>query len=238
MSLALLVFARALGFCARAPGLVHPSVPALVRVGIAAALAIALAAPRAGLSMPATPPLAYAIALALEFGIGSAIGIGCSLLYDAAYIAGRLLDDYVGVHAIAPSVALVAPSGFGRLWSLAFTGGFFLLAAYRPAIAAFAESLHRLPPGAPFPIERALPFLLWYVRSIVAISLQIAAPAIALAFAVQLALAAVARTIPRFVNYALAFPLAFGAVTVVTALTLALTAMRAGVPLLPPGLQP
>ena len=50
MSLALLVFARALGFCARAPGLVHPSVPAIVRVGISAALALALAAPQAGLS--------------------------------------------------------------------------------------------------------------------------------------------------------------------------------------------
>lgn len=238
MSLALLVFARALGFCARAPGLVHPSIPALVRVGIAAALALALAAPPAGRALSPMPPVAYAIALAIEFGIGSAIGIGCSLLYDAAYVAGRLLDDYVGVHAIAPSVALVAPSGFGRLWSLAFTGAFFLLAAYRPAIAAFAESLHRLPPGAPFPIERAFPFVLWYVRNIVALSLQIAAPAIATAFTVQLALAAVARTIPRFVNYALAFPLAFGAVTVVTALTLALTAMRAGVPVLPPGLQP
>jgi len=238
MSFALLVFARALGFCARAPGLVHPSIPALVRVGVAAALAFTLAAPQVGFSMPAIPPLAYAAALALEFAIGSAIGIGCSLLYDAAYIAGRLLDDYVGVHAVAPNIALVAPSGFGRLWSLAFTGGFFLLAAYRPTIAAFAESLHRLPPGAPFPIAGALPPLLWYVRGIVVASLQIAAPAIALALAVQIALAAVARTIPRFVNYALAFPLAFAAVTVATALTLAITAMRAGMPILAPGLRP
>ncbi len=236
MILMLLIFARALGFCARAPGLVHPSVPALVRVGIAGALAFALGAPRAGLTGAPLPILGFSVALALEFGIGSAIGIGCSLLYDAAYIAGRLLDDYVGVHAVAPSVALVAPSGFGRLWSLAFTGGFFLLGAYRPVLAGFAESLQRLPPGAAFPVASALPLVLWYVRSIVVVAVQIAAPAIALAFAVQIALAAVARTIPRFVNYALAFPLAFGAVTVATALALELTAMRAGMPLLPPGL--
>ena len=47
-------------------------------------------------------------------------------LYDGAYAGGRAVDDYVGVKAIAPSVQLVAPSGFGRIWSLAFTGGFFL----------------------------------------------------------------------------------------------------------------
>ena len=238
MIVTLLIFARALGFCARAPGLVHPSIPALARVGIAGALALGLSAPHVALPSASTPMLGYSIAFALEFTIGSAIGIGCSLLYDAAYVAGRLLDDYVGVHAVAPNVALVAPSGFGRLWSLAFTGGFFLLGAYRPVIAGFAESLHRLPPGAPFPAAGALPFVLWYVRSIVIAALQIAGPAIALAFAVQVALAAVARTIPRFVNYALAFPLAFGAVTVATALALGITAMRAGVPLLPPGLAP
>ncbi len=238
MIVTLLIFARALGFCARAPGLVHPSIPALVRVGIAGAIALALGAPRSALPSAPPPMLAYSVALAFEFAIGSAIGIGCSLLYDAAYVAGRLLDDYVGVHAVAPNVALVAPSGFGRLWSLAFTGGFFLLGAYRPVLAGFADSLHRLPPGAPFPAASALPFVLWYVRSIVLAALQIAGPAIALAFAVQVALAAVARTIPRFVNYSLMFPLAFGAVTIATALALGVTAMRAGLPLLPPGLVP
>ncbi|HUY11589.1 MAG TPA: flagellar biosynthetic protein FliR [Candidatus Dormibacteraeota bacterium] len=232
MTLALLVFARALGFCARAPGLVHPSIPALVRVGLALSLT-ALLTPSLNAEVKLSS-LALVLALGGEFALGSAIGIACGVLYDAAYTAGRLLDDYVGVHAVAPSIALVAPSGFGRLWSLAFTGGFFLLGADRPVIAGFAESLLRVPPGAALEAHGALTLALWYARTIAEAAIEIAAPAIALAFVVQIALAAIARTIPRFINYALAFPLAFGAVTIATALALPVVAMHAALPILPP----
>ena len=75
--------------------------------------------------------------------------MAASLVYDAAYAGGRIVDDYVGVKAIAPSVVLVAPSGFGRVWSLAFTGAFFLTGAYRLTLLGFAQSFVRIPLQSP-----------------------------------------------------------------------------------------
>ena len=121
----LLVFARCAGFVFRAPGFSHPSVPAR-----AAGRLRAGARRRHRSGARETPAriggAAFVAALLAEFLLGGAIGMTASLIYDGAYAGGRVVDDYVGVKAIAPSLQLVAPSGFGRVWSLAFTGGFFL----------------------------------------------------------------------------------------------------------------
>ena len=226
---ALVVFARCAGFASRAPGFSHPSVPHPVRAGVAVLLAIAIAP---GVRAAHADGLALVVALVLEFLLGSAIGMGASLLYDGAYAAGRMLDDYVGVKAIAPSVALVAPSGFGRLWSLAFTGGYFLLGAYRLTVLAFAASFVRVSPGAPLGAHAWLAFAATLASTIVAVALAVAAPAIAVAFVVQIAVAALSRTIPRFAGFSLSFPLVFGAVLIVTAVSLPLLAARAAHPVL------
>ena len=227
---ALLVFARCAGFAFRAPGFSHPSVPQPVRAGLALFLALAIlpgvhAAPlRAG--------IALLVALATEFLLGSAIGIAASLLYDGAYAGGRAVDDYVGVKAIAPGIELVAPSGYGRIWSLAFTGGYFLLGAYRPTIAFFAQSFARIGPGASLDAHAWATFAISYASTIVLIGAGVAAPAIGLAFVVQIALGALSRTIPRFSTFTLSFPLVFGAALIVTAICVPLVAMHSGHPIL------
>ncbi|HTU69639.1 MAG TPA: flagellar biosynthetic protein FliR [Candidatus Baltobacteraceae bacterium] len=232
----LLVFARCAGFAARAPGFSHPSVPHPLRAGIALLLTVAIAP---GVRATHLAGIALAIALVVEFLLGSAIGMGASLLYDGAYAGGRMLDDYVGVKAIAPNVQLVAPSGFGRIWSIAFTGGYFLLGAYRLTILALAESFERIPPGAPFDPHAWLAFAASLASTIVLVAFAVAAPSIALAFVVQIALAALSRTIPRFAGFSLSFPLVFGAVLLVTAVSIPLLAARAAHPiLLYPGARP
>ena len=221
----LLVFARCAGFAFRAPGISHPSVPRMLRAGLAMALAVAIApsVPRASLN-----GVALMIALALEFALGTAIGMSASLLCDAAYAGGRMLDDYVGVKAIAPSVHLVAPSGFGRIWSLAFTTAFLLLGAYRPVILGLASSFERISPGVAVPAQSWLSFCAGLAETFAMSSLSVAAPAIALAFVVHVALAGLARTVPRFSSFALSFPLVFAAVIVVTAVSLPVISYVAG----------
>ena len=234
---AFLVFARCAGFTSRAPGFSHPSVPHAVRAGLAVFLATAIA-PGVHARVPSSP-VAFVVALVVEFLLGGAIGIGASLLYDGAYAGGRMLDDYVGVKAIAPSVQLVAPSGFGRIWSIAFTGGYFLLGAYRVTLLAFAGSFERIAPGVPFDPHAWLSFAGSLASTIVLVALAVAAPAITLAFVVQVALAALARVIPRFAAFSLSFPLVFGAVFVATAVAIPLLATRSAHPvLLYPGSTP
>jgi flagellar biosynthetic protein FliR len=208
----LLVFARCSGFASRAPGFGHPSVPPHVRVLIAAGLTLAVAPAVRGVRAP--DGLLLVIALAGEALLGAAIGAFASLLYDGAYAGGRIIDDYAGVRAIAPSVALVAPSGFGRIWSLVFTAGLFLLGAYRGIILAFADSFRIVPPGATIARDALYAYGVALPETIVLVALSIAGPAIALAFVLQVVLAALARTIPRFTTFPLASTLVFmGALT-------------------------
>jgi flagellar biosynthesis protein FliR len=211
-----LVFARCAGFVFRAPGFSHPSVPAPVRVGFAMVLAGAIA-PGVSARRPLPDGAAFALCIVTEFLIGSIAGMAASLIYDAAYAGGRIVDDYVGVKAIAPSLQLVAPSGYGRVWSLAFTGAFFLSGAYRIALLGFAQSFVGLPLGAPGLGAHWHTYPAAFASAFVAVALRVAAPAVAMAFVVQMALGALSRVVPRFGSFTLAFPLAFAAALVAAA---------------------
>jgi flagellar biosynthetic protein FliR len=169
---------------------------------------------------------AFVLAAVSEFSIGAAFGMAASLVYDAAYAGGRAVDDYVGVKALAPGLQLVAPSGFGRVWSLAFTGAFFLSGAYRPTLLGFAASFARLPPGSMPHAAGWAAFAAAFAATIVLVALQIAGPSIALALVVQIALGALSRAVPRFGSFTLAFPLAFAAALVGAVLAVPLVAGR------------
>lgn len=174
-------------------------------------------APRASPAMPrAADDAGLIVALAAEFAIGSAIGMAASILYDGAYAGGRVVDDYVGVKAIAPSLQLVAPSGFGRIWSLAFTGAFYLSGTYRVVLTSFARSFSNIPPGAAMRWPGWAAYGASFAASIALVAVEVAAPAVALAFLVQLALGALSRVVPRFGSFTLAFPLAFAAALTAT----------------------
>jgi len=225
------VLARCAGFVFRAPGFSHPSVPAVVRAAVALLLAAVLAGTGAPHAAAAYDGAAFALAVAGEFAVGAGFGMAASLVYDAAYAGGRVVDDYVGVKAIAPSLQLVAPSGFGRLWSLAFTGAFFLTGAYRPVLAGFAASFSRLPVGG-VPQAGWATFAGGFASSFFAVALQVAAPSVGLAFVVQIALGALSRAVPRFGSFTLAFPLAFAAALVAAALAVPLYAQSLAGPML------
>jgi flagellar biosynthesis protein FliR len=60
----------------------------------------------------------------------------------------------------------------------------------------------------------------------------VAAPAVALAFVVQIALGALSRVVPRFGSFTLAFPLAFAAALVATVLSVPLAAEHVPAPIL------
>lgn len=227
---ALLVFARCAGFALRVPAIGHPSVPATLRSGFALVLTVAvLPAVRAVAPLDG---LALLTAFGFEFLVGMALGMSAAIVYDAAYAGGRIVDDYIGVRAIAPSVALVAPSGYGRIWSLAFTGAFLFAGAYRPVVLTFAHAFTVLPPEAPLLGSAWMAFALAAVRTMLAVAASVAAPAVALAFVVHVALGALARAVPRFGSLTLAYPLVFGAALVATALALAPLLALAAHPLL------
>jgi flagellar biosynthetic protein FliR len=210
----LLVFARAAGLVSRAPAFSHPSVPPVVRAGIAFALALAIAP-----NVVAAPALdfgAFTLALAADASLGAAIGFGASLLYDGAYYAGRAIDDYLGVRGSVPGAHVTSAQAFGRLWSASFLAAFVLLDGWVPVVRAFADSFARVAPGGFVAPHAWMAYALALPATILRASLLVASPAIGTAAAVQLALAAVTRVVPRMTSFTLAFPVVFAAALVVT----------------------
>jgi flagellar biosynthetic protein FliR len=219
---ALLVFARGAGMVFRAPGFSHPNVPPPVRAGLALALAFAIAPHVRSVALDGT---AFVLAIAGEVLLGAAIGTGASLLYDAAYYAGRTIDDYVGVRGSVPNANVTSAQAFGRLWSSVFLAGFFLFDGYVPVVRAFAGSFDTVAPGSIIASAAWSAYAVALPVTIVRAALLIAAPAIAVALTVQVALAAVARVVPRLASFSLAFPVVFAAAIIVT---------LAGIPLYAP----
>jgi len=218
----LLVLGRCAGLVARAPGFSHPSVPAIVRAGLALALALCIAP-----SLHARPALDLGlliIAVAGEVVLGAAMGLGASVLYDGAYYAGRLVEDAIGVRGSVPTANVTSAQGFGRLWSSAFLAALFLLDGYAVIVDALAGSFVHVPPGAFVGSAGWLAFALALPRAIAGASLAIAAPALAVAVAIQAGVAIVSRIVPRLGNFSLAFPIVFAGALVVTIVTLPLLA--------------
>ena len=219
---ALLVFARAAGMMSRAPGFAHPSVPPVVRGGLAAALAFAVAplvAPNREFDLAV-----FALALAGEFVVGAAIGFGAALLYDGAYYAGRMIDDYLGVRGSVPGANVTSAQAFGRLWSASFLAAYVLLDGWVPVIGAFAGSFAHVTPGAFVATDAWGRFALALPETILRAAFAVAAPAVAVAAALQLALGAVARVVPRFSSFTLAFPAVFAAALLVAVISVPLLA--------------
>lgn len=200
----------------RAPGFSHPSVPPVVRAGLALVLTIgivpAVHVARAGSG------LAFVFALAAEAATGAAIGFGAAVLYDGAYAAGRALDDYVGIRGSVPGIGIAAAGGFGRIWSLVFLAAFFLLDGYRWLILVFADDFTRLPPGVLLQPAALRAFAIAVPALILKAAVEIAGPAIGLVFLAQFGLGALSRAIPRFASFTLSFPVVFGVALIVTML--------------------
>jgi flagellar biosynthetic protein FliR len=211
------VLARCAGFVFRAPGFSHPDVPPPVRAGFAYALALALSNAAPGLPANAIGLLP---GLLTETCVGAAIGVAASMLYDGAFSGGRALDDYAGIRASVPNANVAAGAGFGRLWSLAFAAAFFAAGGYRVALEGFAQTFVTLPPGALAATPDIAHFAIALPATLLRAALFVAGPAIAIAFVLQVSLALIARLVPRFSTFALAFPIVLGGVLLATALTL------------------
>ena len=199
-----LVLARCAGFVFRAPGFAHPSVPAPVRAAFAyaAALAFASGLPPVHLAAPLLP-----FALAAEATLGAAVGTAAAALYDGAYAGGRLVDDYVGIRASVPTAGIVAGAGFGRLWSLALTACFFAFGGHRVLLEAFGATFALVPPGGFVAGDGLAQFVVRVPATLFGAATLVAGPALVVALTAQIALAGIARAVPRISTFALSFPI-------------------------------
>jgi flagellar biosynthetic protein FliR len=212
------VFARAVGFFAKAPGFSHAGIPAHVRVASAFGIAFALVP---SLGPTHTPDAAaFVVLCAGETLVGAVLGVGATLVAEAVAAAGRILDDLAGIRASVPGIA-VAPAGFGGLWTLVFATAFLTLGGAEAMIAAFAHSFQIVPLGAAVKPDLLRHTGFAFGVSFLRLSLELAAPAICVVLCIHIGSAALSRALPRMAQLAVAFPIGYAGVLLVAFTSLA-----------------
>lgn len=208
----LAVFARAIGFLARAPGLSRAGIPAVVRAGFAMALAVAIAPSLH--AVRARDGAGLLLLFAGEGIAGTVFGIGATLVTEAVSAAGRMLDDLVGLRASIPGIS-VAPAGFGGLWSLTFVAAFFALGGVEALVIAFTRTFAVVPLGTILDPGLLRAVGVGFGATFARLCLELAAPAVCVSLSVHISLGALLRVVPRFSHLSIAFPAAYVAVLLV-----------------------
>lgn len=205
-----------LAFCRFAPVVVlHPvfggkSVPRVVAVGTAAALALATTAAGRGASRPTW----LVVGMATELVAGVVVGLVGQAVFGAIEAAGRFVDDARGANVArlyAPQIESAA-SPVGQLELVASLAVFWGLGLHAPLVASLAG------PDAPRLSALSLDATLDLATRLSRAGLALAGPAAASCVIVDLAMGLVNRAAPAANVFLLGQPVKLTAAVLVTAL--------------------
>jgi flagellar biosynthesis protein FliR len=205
-------FLRALALFSSLPLLGTRTVPARVRVALAALVALAAQA-----SLPPMPALALDSAAAImlvlqQLLVGISLGFAVRLVFAAIEMAGELVGLQMGLNfagffdPVTASQTTATSRFFGAIvgWLFIVINGHLLI------IAALVNSFNAFPVGdAPFAfLHQALPHQ-WGAQ-IFATSLWIALPMVAMLTFVNLVLGVISRVAAQINIFAIGFPITLG----------------------------
>lgn len=214
------VLGRIAGFLVTAP-LPGNEVPQTARVSFALALAWVVS----GYATPAAPVLdlnlATVMVVAAELGCGLAMGFVFRLLLGVSDTAGDMIAHAIGLQSgaiFSPTTGSTDPT-LSRIISLAAMLLAVGIGAHRVALAHVLESFRVLPVGTPLFIGAAGPTVAALVGELLATSLRLALPVVAVCLLTQLGLALIARSAPsmQIFSVGLAVTLGAGLVTLMAA---------------------
>jgi flagellar biosynthetic protein FliR len=197
--------------------------PTPVRAAFGLMLAIAITLPRASYAEAILlEPFWLAGAALSEVLVGATIGLSARLCLAAAEIAGEVVGGSIGLgfaQQVDPSsgheVAATA-----RVLEMLAVMTFFAGHGHHAVIAALAESLVLVPPGAGVS-EAIQAHGLELGTGLVAAGLRIASPVLGTMLVVQLAIAITSRAAPRLQVFSISFAMAasVGLLTLVVSMT-------------------
>lgn len=202
-----LAMARAGAWIAIAPPFGGRMIPARIKAGFAAALALALGPRLAEQSVPLeTGPLIGA--MLLQVAAGAALGFLAYLLFATFQTAGSVIDLF-GAFSVAQAVdplTEVQTSIFGRFYSLIASVLLFATGGHLLLVRGFLTSYEALPLDG-FRSERIAEVLTADLGTFFLAALQIAAPLVAALFLTDVALGLLSRAAPEMNVFLLGLPL-------------------------------
>lgn len=191
------------------PGLGEAEIPANIRLGLGAGLALLLLPGLAPL-LPAAPDSAAGTVrlLALEVVVGLWLGGLARLIAMAMAVAGQAIALLLGLaQALVPDPALGGQgTATARLLALAAAVAVLSTGLYAIPLRALADSYATFPAGDPFPAGPAAEAFAAAAGESLALALRLAAPFVVAAIVLNVALGLLARIAPQVQVYFIAVP--------------------------------
>ncbi|MCZ7527723.1 MAG: flagellar biosynthetic protein FliR [Acidimicrobiia bacterium] len=211
-----------------APPFSTRAIPIRVKVGLAAALALA-AAPRVGEEPLPLDTASFVGALVLQVAVGLALGFLTLMLVSAVQAAGSLVDLFGGysIATVYDPLADASAAVFGRFYQLLAVTLLFALDAHLLLVRGFLASFEAVPTSG-LDLGDLNRVLTRDLGVFFAAAIEVAAPVLAVLFVAEIAMGLLARAAPQMNVFALGF-----SVRVVVALLL----VGVSIPLLVPALE-
>ncbi len=205
-------FLRALALFTALPVLGTRTVPARVRIGLAAL--IAFAAQPTLPPMPVVPldsPLAFLL-VAQQVLIGLSLGFAVRVAFAAVEFAGETIGLQMGLNfaGFFDPVSAAAGTATSRFYGTTIAWLFIVINGHLMVIAALVQSFTAFPVGPePFAfLKQTLPHL--WAGEIFSTGLWIALPLMAMLLFVNLVLGAISRVASQINIFAIGFPITLG----------------------------
>ncbi len=220
-----LLLMRSSALVVTAPVLSHHSVPALLKIGFAAGLALVLTA----LVPPGTPTpvtLAEVIEGVLREALfGLALGLAMNLVFLAVQMASRAVGVQIGfsIAGVVDPLTGVDSGALDQFYVVLATLVFFAVEGHHAVLLTLGETVRAVPPGTFDPFAFSLEGIAAFGAGLFVTALRVALPLLAALLLVDLGLGFVARTVPQVQVLLLGLPLKVGVGLLVLAAALPAT---------------
>jgi flagellar biosynthesis protein FliR len=206
-----LVFARTGSMVMLLPAIGDAGIPSRVRLALALAVSFAMTPVVAHLYPQEMPQSAMAFGLMLtqEITAGVLVGLMSRIIMSALSVAGSVIAMQTGLsyaQSIDPSMGEQAAI-VGNLLSMLGAVLIFATDLHHLAIGAIQGSYTLIPPGASLPTGDMAELAVRLVSGSFGLGLQLAAPFIVFAFAVNAATGVLARMMPQLQVFFVAMPI-------------------------------
>lgn len=204
-----LAFVRSIAWVTICPPFSNVSIPKMLKIGFAAALAYYSAGTLQHGHLPQSNAQVL-VAIVLQALVGVVLGYVVSLFVTAVVAAGRLIDLFSGLNlppAIDP-LSMLQASIFGQFFNLVMTALLFTTGAVLVIVQGFMTSFKAV--GTSFPsttMGSVAQMITGDVVTFFAAAVEIAAPLIAVLFCTQIVLALLSKAAPQINVFVFGMPL-------------------------------
>ncbi len=194
----LLVAARLAGMMMVAPAFGHAALPARLRVLIAAGLSLAVCGRVAPPALPAGV-VQLVMQLALEVGIGAAVGYAASLVFAGVELGAAHASSQMGLSlGDVFSGAGDEPSGaVGTLFRVLAIAIFLAIGGHRDLVSGVLDTFAAVPPATFVPGAALVKAAAGLLTASFVLALKVAAPVLAAMLLATVALGLLQKTLPQ-----------------------------------------